>query len=214
MSDWCILRCSGRHTMGLAESLAKDGFEVWTPIETVRIRVPRMNAKREVRLPIMPSYVFARARHLIDMLEMSGVNARALMRKASGHTPRDVKIGDTIPFDAAMLKAIIAAKAHPSFTVVRTGEKLEMVEERHLKRLRELEQRRTPLLKASEPLQIGIGVKLTRGGFQGMAGKVERSDCKHTIVSINDRYTVKIATSLLDLNELCTADIPAAKRAA
>lgn len=68
-SDWCILRTSSRHTIPLSEALADDGFEVWTPIETRVIRVPRNNVKREIRLPIMPSYVFARAHHLIDLFQ-------------------------------------------------------------------------------------------------------------------------------------------------
>jgi hypothetical protein len=68
-NDWCILRTSSRHTIPLSERLAEDGFEVWTPIETRTIRVPRQNVKREIRLPIMPSYVFARAHHLIDLIQ-------------------------------------------------------------------------------------------------------------------------------------------------
>lgn len=66
---WCILRTASRQTIPLSESLAEDGYEVWTPIETRTIRIPRKNVKREIRLPIMPSYVFARACHLIDLIQ-------------------------------------------------------------------------------------------------------------------------------------------------
>jgi transcription antitermination factor NusG len=54
----------------LAEALLADGFDVWTPIETRMVRVPRKNVKREVRLPIMPSYVFANSAHLVDLMLM------------------------------------------------------------------------------------------------------------------------------------------------
>ena len=68
---WIILRTSGRHTLRLAETLASAGFETWTPRETKRIRVPRANVRREVTLPIMPSYVFAAADGLLDLLALA-----------------------------------------------------------------------------------------------------------------------------------------------
>lgn len=68
--DWCILRTAGRHTLGLAASLAQDGYEVWTPIETRRVRVPRMNARRVIRTPLLKGFVFARERHLADLLDL------------------------------------------------------------------------------------------------------------------------------------------------
>ena len=70
-NTWCILRTAGRNTMPLTASLARDGFDVWTPIETRIVRVPRMNIRREVRQPIMPSYVFANSSHLVDLLELA-----------------------------------------------------------------------------------------------------------------------------------------------
>jgi transcription antitermination factor NusG len=69
MTDWCILRTSGRTTLRLAEQLRRDGFEAWTPKQTSRVRIPRCNVRREVTLPLMPSFVFVASRHLIDMLE-------------------------------------------------------------------------------------------------------------------------------------------------
>ena len=69
-TGWIILRTSGRHTMRLAASLTAGGYEAWTPIETRMVKVPRANLKREVQLPIMPSYVFARADRLIDLLHL------------------------------------------------------------------------------------------------------------------------------------------------
>jgi hypothetical protein len=68
---WVILRTAGRTTIGLAESLAKDGFEVWTPAETKTVRVGRVRRRVEIRQAIMPTYVFARERHLVDLLELA-----------------------------------------------------------------------------------------------------------------------------------------------
>jgi hypothetical protein len=58
--QWCILRTSGRLTLPLAESLTGDGYEVWTPVDTRRVRVPRMNARRVVK-------------HLADLLELERI---------------------------------------------------------------------------------------------------------------------------------------------
>ena len=71
MDRWCILRCSGRPTLRLAASLAEDGFEVWTPSRTETRRVPRMNARREVTLPILPGFVFASAAHLWTLHDLA-----------------------------------------------------------------------------------------------------------------------------------------------
>lgn len=73
MTPWCILRVGGRHTLRLAASLAEDGYEVWTPVETRRVRVPRMNARRVVRLPLMPGFVFARADQLTELLNLAHI---------------------------------------------------------------------------------------------------------------------------------------------
>jgi transcription antitermination factor NusG len=70
--SWVILRTSGRTTMRLAETLSGASIEAWTPIETRTIRVPRKNVKRVIKLPIMPSYVFARAESLFDLIELAG----------------------------------------------------------------------------------------------------------------------------------------------
>jgi hypothetical protein len=190
VGDWCILRTAGRSTLKLAETLAKDGFEVWTPIETKTVQVPRMNAKRKVTLPIMPSYVFARARHLVDLLDLAKMPVKP--RRGAGRMD----------------------PAHASFSVLHAFGKIPLVADRHLSRLRELEQRTAPKPKADKPLKLGIGVRIKGGAAQGLKGTVERSNTLHTVVCINERYTVKILTSLLDPDELCTLDIQAAREAA
>jgi transcription antitermination factor NusG len=79
--DWLILRCAGRSTLPLAESLSRGGFQVWTPSATQVRRVPRKNFRHNVTLPMMPSFVFARADRLVDLLDMA--NARKVHRHPS-----------------------------------------------------------------------------------------------------------------------------------
>lgn len=70
MSDWCILRCSGRHTLPLAQSLASGGFDAWTPTAKLKRRLPRTKATIDVFAPIMPQYVFAKECHFDDLLRI------------------------------------------------------------------------------------------------------------------------------------------------
>ena len=66
---WAVLRCAGPSTLPLATSLA--GFDVWTPTEIVTKRVPRANVKRKLTLALLPSYLFAPARYITDLLELA-----------------------------------------------------------------------------------------------------------------------------------------------
>jgi transcription antitermination factor NusG len=187
--DWCILRCSGRHTLRLAESLAKDGYDVWTPKEERSIRIPRANARRKVELPIMPTYVFAKAHHLVDLLELAAMPVKP--RRGAG----------------------LREAAHASFSVLHHHDKIPLIADKHFAQLRILEAKRAPLKKAKEPYTVGIGVKVAGGSFGGLKGKVERSDCKHTVVCFTDSFTVKIATSLLEPDSVCSSAVAASKAA-
>jgi transcription antitermination factor NusG len=166
---WCVLRTASRHTMRLAETLAADGYEVWTPVEVRTIRIPRKNVKREVRLPIMPSYVFARVGHLFDLLLLADIPVKP--RRNAG--------------------------AHADFSVMRSCGQLPIIPDAHLTALRQIEIRRTPRKKADRTFIPGVSVKVGGGSFGGMVGRVERSNRGHTLVLFNDRYSVKIPTLLL-----------------
>lgn len=180
--NWIILRTQGRHTMRLAETLTEDGYEAWTPVETRVFRVPRMNARRTVKLPIMPSYVFARSEHLFDMIEL------AAMVPKPRRSPRPE--GGTQP-------------GHADFSVMHYNDRIPVIEDRHLQSLRLIEAKRTPKAKA-KPLIPGLSVmvKTEGGSFAGMRGKVERSDEGSTLVCFDSRLTVKISTSLLLADEI------------
>lgn len=68
---WCILRCAGPRTLKVAASLAAGGLDVWTPSETREQRRGRARERVECEVPIMPTFVFARAiavGQLVDIL--------------------------------------------------------------------------------------------------------------------------------------------------
>lgn len=173
---WCILRTSPRHTLRLTATLAEDGYEVWTPTETRRVRVPRMNVRRDVELPLMPSYIFARAGQIIDLIQLADmpVKPRRGLRKP----------------------------AHDGFRVMRCFGGIPTVSDADLKELRRIEARRTPVRKAARTFRKGAGVRVEGGSFGGMAGIVERGDRTHTLVCFNDRYVVKIPTCFLNESSL------------
>lgn len=71
LTGWCILRMSGGKTMPVFRSLADAGFDVWTPVESQSRRLPRSKEKRTISFPVMPTYVFARAHQIEDMIAIS-----------------------------------------------------------------------------------------------------------------------------------------------
>jgi transcription antitermination factor NusG len=78
-NGWCILRTNSRSTLRLAQSLNDGGIEAWTPRGVHKRRISRIHMGfREVDQPIIPSFVFARACHLPDLL-------RALALPTSPH---------------------------------------------------------------------------------------------------------------------------------
>ena len=180
-TDWVILRTKGRCTMRLAETLSEDGFEAWTPVETRNIRIPRANVRRTVRLPIMPSYVFVRAEHLIDMIQLAAMKPKP-RRQTRREEPKP---------------------AHADFSVMHYNESIPVIADVTLEGLRYIEAKRTPRAKAA-PLTPGLSVRVKQegGSFAGMKGRVERSDEGTTLVCFDSRLTVKISTFLLSLDDI------------
>lgn len=71
MSDWCILRTKGSNTLRLSNSLNLSHIEAWTPTEIHVHRDRKTRARTEAMVPVMPTYVFARATCLPDLVELS-----------------------------------------------------------------------------------------------------------------------------------------------
>jgi transcription antitermination factor NusG len=81
--EWIVLRTGSAQTLPLVRSLRDYGVEVWSPVKTISKRRPRSNERREVTVAILPSYVFARASHLADLMV-------AANRSVSPHPPFSV----------------------------------------------------------------------------------------------------------------------------
>lgn len=168
--DWMILRTSGRSTLSLARTLEEDGFEVWTPIRKQTIRVPRMNVRREITLPLLPSFVFARARHMMDLLHLSKMEERP--RRGKG-------------------------PAHREFSVFRYLDSIPLVSDRCLEPLRAKEIEAVPK-KGAQRFDRGSRVRVGSGAFEGLKGRVERCKSGYALVIFDDwKRPAKIPTFLL-----------------
>jgi hypothetical protein len=177
---WCILRTAGRHTLALAQSLAEDGFEVWTPIETRVVVVPRMTAKRQVRLPIMPGFLFARASHLYHLLGLAAMPNRP-RRGTGGRQP-----------------------AHESFSVFHSSDGIPLVADAALEPLRAAEAVAIPKDKRGK-FRHGQPVRVLKGNFAGMVGVIEKSDSHtaHVWLTLFGRHMrAKIPAFLLQSDEV------------
>jgi transcription antitermination factor NusG len=74
-SDWCILRTSPGRTLALAKSLFEAGLDVWTPKQTHDRRRPRSTKTVQIEAPIMPTFVFARAILLPELMRLRSLEA-------------------------------------------------------------------------------------------------------------------------------------------
>jgi hypothetical protein len=190
-TDWFILRTSGRSTLLLAKTLKQDGFDVWTPARTQIIRVPRMNVRREVTLPLLPSFLFAKTRHLADLLELSNLIEKPRRITQDGE-----------------------ARYHRDFSVFHYFDKIPMIADRHLEPLRLKEQQLIPRRDAPE-FRNGANVRVNSGAFEGLKGRVERCKSGYALVIFTDfKRPVKIPTWLLKEDEAISAPSgPSAKAA-
>jgi hypothetical protein len=169
---WIILRTAGRSTLVLAASLAEDGFDVWTPAKTQTISM-----KREVRLPMLPSFVFAKAHQLTDLIDLSGMAFKPRRRPAPGEE-RD-------------------RPAHRDFSVFRYLGTIPMISDHHLDPLR-LKEREAIPRKGLPSFNRGQLVRVNSGAFQGLFGRVERCKSGFALVIFTDwKRPVKIPTFLL-----------------
>lgn len=173
MTTWCILRCSGRSTLTLADSLSREGFTTWAPVAVRRVRVPRMNARRIVTEPLMKEYVFADYERRHELLALSDRSRR----HADFSVVRD-------PFKFGLIDDV--AK----------------ILDCALDGLRWIEARENvPTAKAERVIPEGVSVRVSSGLFSGMTGTVRRSKRGLTLVCFNDRYSAEIPTSLLSADD-------------
>jgi hypothetical protein len=174
--DWCILRTTPGHTLGLAASLTMDGYEAWTPAQTISARKPRANVRRLVTVPIIPRFVFARAAHLVELLELAKMPVKP--RRGAG----------------------LMEPAHAAFNVMRCFGGIPLVDDRALDELRRTEAKRAPRKRAAYSFPRDAVTRVKEGMFGGLTGAVLRSTPTATMLDFG-RFTVELPTSILEIDE-------------
>lgn len=173
---WCILRTAGPRTLLLADSLAAAGLDVWTPAQVIKVRRPRSKITRERVSPIMPTFVFARAKHLGELQRLRNLpispHPGFSIFSHAGTVPI---IGDR---EIASLRALEAAEA--------------------AKRQAGLDrEQRKGLKKQRYVFPIGDRVHVQEGSFTGLTGIVQGGDGRFALICFGGALQVKIATFLL-----------------
>jgi transcription antitermination factor NusG len=173
MTDrWVILRCANCKTLELAESLNDAGFEGWSPVEVqkhLRKDPRKLLADKvvETRVPLTPSFVFAPATYLQDLLALS-------------HSPAlNYQVWD--PEQRRMV-----TRGHPYFRLFMHLGEVVLIGGSELDPLRNIERKRKPR-GSVKTIAPGTSVRLTEGGFAGMTGMVDSVRGKRAMVSF-DRY--------------------------
>lgn len=171
---WCILRTSGPRTLPLTRSLSASGFEVWTPVQTGTRRKPRRQVIAEFEAPIVPTFVFARADRVTDLLGVA----------ASPVNPHP-------PFSVFHHRGRVPLIADCEIEGLR----------RYEQRCNEIAQR--DRVKAHrKAFAVGERVSVTAEAWQGLSGIVEGGDGKQARVSFGGSLSVTIATFFLVSNEV------------
>ena len=91
LGQWFILRMAASDTLKLHDHLSRRGFRVWTPIDRKFGRRPRSRREYDKTFPLLPTYVFADASRLDDILLLANVeypdHPRFRIMQADGGIP-------------------------------------------------------------------------------------------------------------------------------
>lgn len=176
---WCILRTSGAKTLPLAMRLVEAGFDAWTPRALSLIAATKRKPASERAAPIVPTFVFVRARQLDDLWRLHALPTSNLpgfhILQLGGRAP---EIAD------ASLTALRAEEAR-ALRVYEAQVAARDAGEARAKRIEQLrtEQARRKALR-TEVKTIGAGAAVTVTDAPAFAGMVG------TIVSGNGRSYV------------------------
>ena len=182
--DWIVLRTQPRKTLLLARSLAEEGYEVWTPIDTKMVDVPRSSARHPAQLPLLPTYVFARSTHLLAMVALAAMEDKP--RRGAG----------------------CRLPAHPDFSVMIGAGHVTFVPAQSLagfqQRLQTIEDCRAgrqPRHHASKARPKGEAVKISTGAATGLTGHVRWSNHNATVIEMPNGIRLHLETFLLPEDE-------------
>jgi transcription antitermination factor NusG len=173
LGSWCILRTGSADTLRALKSLSEAGVTVWTPTEKRFGKMPRTQAPFDKTTALMPSYLFARAEHVTELLRLA-------MAPGGEHPRFSVfRYGEGIPL-------IADAELNPL-----------REEEDRKGRVFDRWRRRG---RKGPKLQPGTHVRMPEGPFAGIGGIVQDVQGQFTLVNIDvfgKQHSLKVASLLL-----------------
>jgi hypothetical protein len=189
LGPWCILRTSGARTLPLADSLVSAGIGAWTPRKTIRRVMPRGRVI-EAEAPILPTMVFARAVHLMDLV-ISAADP-ALPYAAFSVFRHAGKIPLVRDRDIAGLQVEERAQAE----LLQILRDCETREERRRERAAAMKTKRArrKLLRSERidyPVGLEVGVK-GMPAMAGLTGVIETTDGKSAVVAFGGSLRMTI----------------------
>lgn len=172
-NDWCILRTAGRSTLPLAKSLSDAGYDVWAPSQ-----VPDGPAKRRhaERVPMTPTYLFARALHVLKLIALSANPGRS----HEGFS--------------------VFRNCHGVPLIADSGLNPLRAEEANVERRWQAQVQRGRSRRKGQAFEVGETVSVPAEAFPsfaGMNGMVDESGQRHTYVSLGGFMRLKISTYIL-----------------
>jgi hypothetical protein len=160
---------SGPRTIPVQQSLADAGCDVWTPVCEIEKRRPRSQARTNIEVPILPTFVFAREADLPYL-------ARCTSMMINPHPAFSIfhycgRIPIIADADIANLREV----------------------ERQMQRDAVIAKRKA----SPRTFPAGSAVRLDDGPCAGMSGIVKRGDHRFALVGFGARFEMEIATFLL-----------------
>jgi hypothetical protein len=198
-TDWCILWTSAARTLPLAASLGEAGLEAWTPTRIVKRPAPghrrRLHMGQrpvfvEVPVPILPGFVFLRARHLDDAL-------RIIATPFNTHPAFDVlRLGERIPEvgdgQVAGLREA-EADALAAIEAVRDAETREQERQARAERLGTERAKRKALRQERKALERDAKVTVDNmPALAGMVGRIVESCGTSATIHFGGSLTMKV----------------------
>ncbi len=141
-------------TLKVATSLREAGIEIWTPVVIHKRRAPRTKAVTSVERPIAPTFAFAAAEHIEQLL--------AIRRDPLSPHPAFSLLhhrGDVVRIKDSDLAGLRAAQVDEQRKAGSLGK------------------------QRPAAIEVGVGVRMDEGPFAGMSGIVTSSDGRRTYLN-------------------------------
>jgi transcription antitermination factor NusG len=197
-SDWYILRTSNGRTVRLAASLSARNIEAWTPVRVVKRPAPGqrrrlvMGQRRkmiEMETPILPGFVFVRARHLDELAHIASLpfseHPEFSVFQRGGRAPvvSERSIDGLREAEAAAAADIAARRAADSADEVRRIRSEQMRRERD---------RRKAMRREWKSFEPGAEVLVENPAFDGLTGRIVSSNGATAMVDFGGALVMKV----------------------